>query len=621
MGAILPKAATPIVVENHGFKNFRVGFAEMNGWRKNMEDAHVITTKDNWGFFGVFDGHGGDQCSDFIMKRLYKELEGGEPPADDAAMKELCLRLDREWLATGQPSGTTGTFTLVKPLDDNSGKYQLRVGNIGDSRVLLGRADGSIVDGGGTDSGLTTDHKPDHPDERARIYRTGGHVEVIQGCPRVNGDLALSRAFGDSQHKLTGGPGQEDHPVTVDPEMMTINCDATDILILVCDGISEGEFPNPEVVKLAADMLREGKDKADPAAAAAAVCRKAIECGSKDNLSCMIVLFGGGEPVGMKKSLLSGPFSMPKHGAFRKAYEVMVKHAGLTLAQAVELRYDDVRKERLEKVQTQSADDESLDTLRQELLAYGDGPPSDLRCGSEERTKWFQDWLDGHKVQEDPDPSTMTRQQLLALLEDRPDYLAMAQAQGLVPMRVVKVGAETEIKAAMEAVPSLRWTDDHARLCNAHGVVIFDDESDGTSRVKFPNHGVFVWLPTCALTEVTEDGGRLVKVAAVDKLKPAVEAHEALKWFPKLADTCDQIGCVMKDDETDGTSQVRFPEPINVMAWLPTCMLSDVEDDDDSTDDAADGVKSSESEGEQKQSSAEGAPAEEDPEAKRQKTE
>ena len=40
---------------------------------------------------------------------------------------------------------------------NRSGDYHLRVGNIGDSRVLLGRADGSIFPGPGTDRGLTTD--------------------------------------------------------------------------------------------------------------------------------------------------------------------------------------------------------------------------------------------------------------------------------------------------------------------------------------------------------------------------------------------------------------------------------------------------------------------------------
>lgn len=68
--------------------------------------------------------------------------------------------------------------------------------------------------GPGTDGGLTTDHKPDHPGEVERIERTGGNVQSIMGVARVNGDLAVSRAFGDAPHKQTGGPAQEDHPVS-----------------------------------------------------------------------------------------------------------------------------------------------------------------------------------------------------------------------------------------------------------------------------------------------------------------------------------------------------------------------------------------------------------------------
>ena len=39
------------------------------------------------------------------------------------------------------------------------------------------------------------------------------------GVARVNGDLAVSRAFGDAQHKTTGGPSPEDHPVSAAPEL------------------------------------------------------------------------------------------------------------------------------------------------------------------------------------------------------------------------------------------------------------------------------------------------------------------------------------------------------------------------------------------------------------------
>lgn len=157
-GLGLKKPVKSIVVKRHSGKLFRIGFAEMNGHRQSMEDAHVIITKDTWGFFGVFDGHGGSQCSSFVAKRVYEEIEKG-PPEDDAAMRSLVLQLDREFLDTKQPSGTTGTFAIVKPDAEQPERFDLRVGNVGDSRVMLGRADGTMVEGPGTDGGLTTDHK------------------------------------------------------------------------------------------------------------------------------------------------------------------------------------------------------------------------------------------------------------------------------------------------------------------------------------------------------------------------------------------------------------------------------------------------------------------------------
>lgn len=308
MGQGLPKAVTPVVLERDAGPLFQVGLAEMNGWRPSMEDAHVVIMRDNWGFFGVFDGHGGGQCSAFVAKRLTEELSKAPIPENNEAVKSLMLRLDQEFLDTQQPSGSTGTFAFVLPPENGADKVRLRVGNIGDSRVLLGRADGSIVEGPGTDAGLTTDHKPDNEVERERIYRTGGTVETIMGVARVNGDLAVSRAFGDAPHKKTGGPKQEDHPVSVEPEFTDFSCDSADFLMLVCDGISEGNFPNAEVVQLAAEQLKT----AEPAEASAAVCQRALERGSMDNLSCMIVLFKGGEKKreeeeGTSSSSLPGP--------------------------------------------------------------------------------------------------------------------------------------------------------------------------------------------------------------------------------------------------------------------------------------------------------------------------
>ena len=57
--------------------------------------------------------------------------------------------------------------------------------NAGDSRAVLSSGNNAI--------GLSEDHKPDNTDEEKRIRSAGHTVEDA----RVDGNLALSRAFGD----------------------------------------------------------------------------------------------------------------------------------------------------------------------------------------------------------------------------------------------------------------------------------------------------------------------------------------------------------------------------------------------------------------------------------------
>ena len=74
----------------------------------------MIHTKDNWGFFGIFDGHGGHQCSKFMARHIQEELAiNGMPDTDDEVM-DLAFRLDREFLVSNQPSGSTGTFIIIQ---------------------------------------------------------------------------------------------------------------------------------------------------------------------------------------------------------------------------------------------------------------------------------------------------------------------------------------------------------------------------------------------------------------------------------------------------------------------------------------------------------------------------
>lgn len=48
---------------------------------------------------------------------------------------------------------------------------------------------------------LTKDHHPDKDEERNRVEAAGGYVLEWAGVPRVNGELAVSRAIGDIHFK------------------------------------------------------------------------------------------------------------------------------------------------------------------------------------------------------------------------------------------------------------------------------------------------------------------------------------------------------------------------------------------------------------------------------------
>ena len=385
MGGSLPKAVDCTVLERHGSEKFQVGVAEMNGWRGSMEDAHVIHLQNDGGYFGILDGHGGAQCSAWCAKRFHETLHAKGLPANDAAAKDLCLTIDQAYLDTGTPSGSTGAMCIIRPPTNQGGKYKIHVINVGDSRVLLSKADGTMIGGPGTDGGLTTDHKPDHPSERERIYRTGGTVEVAMGgVHRVNGDLAVSRCFGDADYKRTGGPGLEDHPVTANPEMGHFECNGSDFILVVCDGVSEGNFPNAEVCQLAAKVLNE--TGGDAAAAAEAICFKSVEMESKDNISAMIILLGPATDQtfikpGKTSNFHPGSLIGTHSAEYVKAYTAMCVRGGVTFSEAAAMRHAVV----LGRQGTMNAEE----TDEEELALVGTPQGA---AGSPQRKAWFENW-------------------------------------------------------------------------------------------------------------------------------------------------------------------------------------------------------------------------------------
>lgn len=81
-----------------------------------------------------------------------------------------------------ETSGCTASVVLIS-------KTEIFCANAGDSRTVLSKK--------GKSKDLSVDHKPDTPSEKARIEKANGFVED----KRVNGNLSVSRAFGDFEFK------------------------------------------------------------------------------------------------------------------------------------------------------------------------------------------------------------------------------------------------------------------------------------------------------------------------------------------------------------------------------------------------------------------------------------
>ncbi|KAF2291722.1 hypothetical protein GH714_035337 [Hevea brasiliensis] len=109
--------------------------------------------------------------------------------------------------------GSTAVVAVVTP-------DKIIVANCGDSRAVLCRNGKPIP--------LSTDHKPDRPEEWNRIQAAGGRV-IYWDVPRVLGVLAMSRAIGDNYLKPY---------VSCEPEVtITDRTAEDDCLILASDGL------------------------------------------------------------------------------------------------------------------------------------------------------------------------------------------------------------------------------------------------------------------------------------------------------------------------------------------------------------------------------------------------
>lgn len=277
----------------------------MQGRRPTQEDRHTMIP--DYGkklqglgvqasFYAVFDGHLGEQCSDFVSKSLHvnlaTQLKKAGSPLSKASVKQAilqaCADTDKEFLRIAKIRKRNDGCCAIALLILDATAFVI---NVGDSRAVAARD--------GTAEALSDDHKPERADEQARVEKSGGLVINFGGTWRVTTpealawgqqkikkgpnpiQLAVARSFGDISLKTP-------RPLLLSiPEVTVVDLGKSDTLVLLgCDGIWD-VLSNKTAVETAIEAGRAGKD---PKGIAGAVVKLAYERGSTDNISVVACL-------------------------------------------------------------------------------------------------------------------------------------------------------------------------------------------------------------------------------------------------------------------------------------------------------------------------------------------
>lgn len=229
---------------------FHVAVSSCQGWRTSQEDNHCMLLNlpgpHKAAFFAVFDGHGSAKVSKHASEALWKHLTENEDYIKGnfkEALQQAFLTFDQEVNDNynAQLAGTTAICLLI--VND-----MIYCANIGDSRSVASVNCECVP--------LSFDHKPENPHELKRILAAGGYVLGN----RVNGNLALSRAFGDFHYKNNVQLPAELQIVSPLPDLRCLKLNEdVDFIVLACDGIWD-VLSNEEVVEFIITRLEHNMD-------------------------------------------------------------------------------------------------------------------------------------------------------------------------------------------------------------------------------------------------------------------------------------------------------------------------------------------------------------------------
>lgn len=228
------KETTPLTFQHH--------FADAQGPRPCMEDAHFYQELDKGILAGVFDGHGGSQVSAYASKEFQKRFPAALKKADGnvhQAFENVTHQIHQD-VANYSFWNHIGTTAVICYIDKET--HQIYTATLGDSEANIYRKGWT-----GTSSiPLSCVRDWLSPKDRGRLNQIYGSKPVNYWIQRVDkqakhvrsqltGGVNVARTIGDVAE--TGAPGK---PCVIHKPKITVNkIKAGDTLIIACDGLKD----------------------------------------------------------------------------------------------------------------------------------------------------------------------------------------------------------------------------------------------------------------------------------------------------------------------------------------------------------------------------------------------
>ena len=276
-------------------------------------------------YFAIFDGHGGEECSEFLKNNYMNYLvENANFPFDiKLSMIESFQKIEDDFFKLKckdnlEDSDKSGSCALVSLIFDN----KIYIANIGDSRAIMSIGGGTKV------KQLTADQKPDNIKEFERALKNGSKIylddnddpdrdeskiEFIKDKAELEkmkeikenskeekifrvypSDLAVMRTVGDIKAKKKEFGGIPGTIINI-PEVYIFDINSSDdFIVMGCDGIFD-DLSNQEIVNAAWTVFKHRATEKNydihelTQEACDLVIKFGLEKQTTDNLSCIII--------------------------------------------------------------------------------------------------------------------------------------------------------------------------------------------------------------------------------------------------------------------------------------------------------------------------------------------